>query len=119
MMSMPFINECRFGRMTISGKPFSTDLIILPSGRVMDNWIRKSGHFLEYNDLKTLIDTGPEAIIVGTGISGRMKVDNELLSLLNHMDIKADVFPNPQAVELYNQKISTGLLFGACFHLTC
>lgn len=119
MISMPFINAYQFGRMTINGKAFTTDLVILPTGMVMDNWIRKSGHYLEYIDIKNLTDTEPDTIIIGTGASGRMRVDNDLLALLNRLGTKVDVLPNKQAVELYNQKIKTGLQLGACFHLTC
>jgi len=34
MIPMPDIDAYQFGRMTISGKPFITNLVILPSGEV-------------------------------------------------------------------------------------
>ena len=119
MMPMPHIDEYQFGRMTINGKPFTTDLVILPSGEISDNWIRKTGHFLEYNDIKALISAEPEDIIIGTGVSGRMQVDENLLSLFDSLAINVDIDSNKRAVELYNQKIKTNRKVGACFHLTC
>ena len=119
MMPMPDIDAYQFGRMTINGKSFITDLVILPSGKVIDNWIRKTGHFLEYNDIKSLISAEPEDIIIGTGVSGRMQVDKNLLSLFDSLAINVDIDLNKQAVKLYNQKIKTNRKVGACFHLTC
>ncbi|MCD4719709.1 MAG: MTH938/NDUFAF3 family protein [Desulfobacula sp.] len=119
MMPMPNIDAYQFGRMIINGKPFTTDLIILSSGIVIDNWIRKTGHFLEYNDIKALISAEPEDIIIGTGASGRMQVDENLLSLFDRLTINVDIDSNKRAVELYNQKIKINRKVGACFHLTC
>jgi len=119
MMPMPAIDAYQFGRMTINGKLFTTDLIILPSGKVIDNWRRKTGHSLEYNDLKTLIQTEPETIIVGTGASGAMQVTQNLLSQLNDLAIHVDIHSNKKAITLYNQKITTNRNISACFHLTC
>lgn len=119
MMPMPHIDEYQFGRMAINGKPFTTDLVILSTGEVIDNWIRKTGHFMEYNDIKALISAEPENIIIGTGGSGRMQVDPNLLSLFDRLAINVDIDSNKQAVELYNQKIKTSRKIGACFHPTC
>ncbi|MCP3873825.1 MAG: hypothetical protein GY699_11790 [Desulfobacteraceae bacterium] len=122
MISMPNIDAYQFGRMTIGGQIYTSDLIVFPSGKVMDNWTRKKGHFLDYNDIKTLLKHKLKTIIIGTGISGRMQVDPDLLSLFETQDIGFDIHASKQAIIAYNQIIQTTCFIGAigaCFHLTC
>ena len=119
MTHMPNIDGYQFGRMTIGGKLDTTDLVILYTGIVMDNWIRKSGHFLEYDDIKHLITSEPEIIIIGTGVYGRMKVAKDLLSRFKGLDIEVEILSNEQALTVYNKKIRETQKVGACFHLTC
>lgn len=116
---MPDITDYRFGRMTINHTVFTKDLVILPSGQVMDNWMRKSGHFLEHDDLKTLMRKPPKYIIIGTGASGRLRVDPDLLSLFERLLVDVDIYPTAEAVKRYQKKIRTETDMGACFHLTC
>ncbi len=116
---MPAIDTYDFGRITIGGFHYTTDLIILPSGRIIDHWIRKNGHLLISSDISELIKAVPERIFIGTGASGRMQVDQNLLTKLTAMGIQLDIHPCKVAVQKYNQIISTDTRAGACFHLTC
>ena len=116
---MPEITDHQFGRMTIAGKVYTSDLLIVPSGKILDNWYRKKGHFLVYNDIDMLIKTEPDLIIIGTGVSGRMQVDPSLLSKLEHLHIDSHIHANSQAINVYNQHITTNRKIGAGFHLTC
>ena len=119
MTTMPEIQSHQFGRMTISGRSFTSDLIILPTGKILDQWFRQSGHYLIYDDLKTLIQTRPDIIVIGTGVSGRMKIDPDLLSVLKERNIDVICHETKEAVNVYNNKIQTDTNLGAGFHLTC
>ncbi len=116
---MPAIDAYHFGRMTIKGFHYTTDLVILPSGKIVEHWIRKSGHLLIASDISQLIKAAPERIIIGTGTSGRMQVGQSLLTQLTTMGIKLDIHSCKKAVKKYNQIITTDTPAGACFHLTC
>lgn len=113
------IESTAFGVMTIDGMTYTSDLILFPDGSVKDGWWRQRGHRLVVDDILALVDTAPEVIVAGTGTSGRMRPQTDLLPFLRERGIAFVAEPNPRAVAIVNQKISTGLKVGACFHLTC
>ena len=112
------IQTCSFGAMVVDGKRYSSDLIIYPDGRVADNWYREEGHRLYPQDITSLIKTNPEVIVAGTGVSGRMRPDKHLISLLASKGIELVAEANEIAVQRYNEMAATRKV-GACFHLTC
>ena len=112
------INTSSFGFLVIDGKEYNSDLIIFPEGHVKDRWRRKQGHRLFIEDIKELIESSPELIICGTGVSGRMKPDQEVNKYLKDLEIDFIPAPNKEAIRLYNE-ISPKKRSGACFHLTC
>ncbi|MCG8686188.1 MAG: MTH938/NDUFAF3 family protein [Desulfobacterales bacterium] len=116
---MARITTYEFGRMTVDGRPHTSDLILYPDGRVQGNWFRKAGHFLESADIRELIRSTPNRIIVGTGASGRMSVDPDLEAELKTAGIALDAMPTRQAVEAYNRLFGNETDLAACFHLTC
>lgn len=117
------INSYAFGKMEIDGNSYNFDLIILPGGRVKDNWYRQSGHTLTLDDLSQLTDARPELIIAGTGAYGRMALAPGLSKTLAQMGIQIRALKTAEAVDLYNQmlkeKTTAPQTLGACFHLTC
>jgi hypothetical protein len=107
-----------FGSIVINGRTYTTDLIIFPDGHVVDSWWRKSGHKLSSDDIGKLIDSEPEVIIAGTGVSGLLEPEEGLEKMLSEKGINFIHAPNQRAIELYNEVISKKRV-GACFHLTC
>ena len=112
------IERCDFGSIVIDGKRYSSDLIIYPNGHVADSWYRKAGHRLSSDDIENLIESQPEIIIAGTGVSGLMRPEEGLEKQLRQKSIEFLPAPNKRAKELYNQ-LSSKKRVGACFHLTC
>ena len=60
------IDGYSFGRMTVGGREFRSDLIIYPDGRVQDNWWRAEGHNLLLEDIAEVLATSPKKLIIGT-----------------------------------------------------
>lgn len=112
------IEDCSFGTMVIDGYTYTSDLIVFPDGTVADSWWRQSGHRLSIGDIKPLVDTGPEVIVAGTGVSGMMRPDPGLKALLAKKGIAFLAAPNRRAMTLFNEK-ARRLKTGGCFHLTC
>jgi hypothetical protein len=113
------IESTAFGTMTIDGRTYTSDLFILPDGRVKDGWRRRRGHALGVDDIMGLVDESPALIVAGTGTSGRMRPEADVLPFLAEKGIDFIAEPNPRAVEIYNHQCAEGLRVGACFHLTC
>ncbi len=112
------IDHYSFGRISINGNQFTSDVIIFPDGRVQGTWWRREGHSLSSFDIQELIASGPEIIIAGTGASGLMRPQKELIDLLVQEGIRFVAQPSQKASEIYNELKQSNKV-GACFHLTC
>lgn len=122
MNQVNIISSYNFGRVVIHDQTYTSDLIIRPNGTVLDNWRRKSGHYLSFSDIEPQLQTDLECIVVGTGVHGLMKLDPGLKNHLSRQGIDIHSRPTAEAVSLYNQLMAendrqVGIL--ACFHLTC
>jgi hypothetical protein len=64
------IDNYSFGKISIDGKTYSSDVIIFPE-RVHDSWWRKEGHSLCLEDIQDVFDYLPEVLIIGRGSPGK------------------------------------------------
>ena len=113
------INEYSFGRMTVGGREFKSDLIIHPDGRIQDDWRRSQGHNLLTDDITAVLNPAPDKLIIGTGSSGMMKVSMGVLELCKNNGIEVEVCHTDESVERFNDAVKAGSVVAACFHLTC
>ena len=111
------IDSYQFGRIVIDGKAYTSDVIIYPD-QVTDQWWRKEGHGLSVDDLGDALDCRQEAIVVGTGDPGIMRVLPETEKLIKSRGIKLVIEPTREACQTFNQLSSTQKVF-ALLHLTC
>ncbi len=115
---MNIVEEYSFGRIKVSGKVFSRDLIIFVD-EIYPNWWRKEGHSLCVEDLKVLLRKKPDILIIGTGYYGVMKVPQNVIEFLEKQGMRVIVENTQKAVETYNKLVSEGKNVAAAFHLTC
>lgn len=111
------ITDYSFGRITVGGQTYTSDVIIYPD-RVNSSWWRKEGHLLQADDLSDIIKAELPVLIVGTGAYGVMKVPGSTIDHLRSRDIEVYVEKTARAVELFN-KISENRPSIAALHLTC
>lgn len=111
------INSYNFGNITIDNQKFTKDLIIY-SDHITSNWRRKTSHFLIEDDITEIIDYKPEVLIIGTGASGLMKVDDRLKEKLKSLVIETIIKRTADAVNEYN-RIYKDKKVVAALHLTC
>ncbi len=112
------IERYEFGRIVIDHQVYTSDIIIYPDGRIMDNWWRNQGHRLTRNDIHSLLEAKPEVIVAGTGDSGLMKTETGLERFLSSRNIQLIARPTTEAVDIFND-LAAQKKTGACFHLTC
>ena len=113
------IESYQFGSMTINGRHYGQDVIILPDGAIIHPWWRKSGHRLAMADIQAVGEAAPDLLIVGTGDAGLMKPDDGLHEALRGLGIEMKATPTALAVEAFNQARKRGRRVAGCFHLTC
>jgi hypothetical protein len=115
---MQIIEQYSFGKIRISGKSFSQDVIIFPE-EVVPSWWRKEGHSLHMEDLEEVVKRKPEILIIGTGYNGIMKVPQALISQLDELGIKTTVMKSTEAVREYNKLVKEKKKVAVGLHLTC
>ena len=111
------IDSYQFGLVSISGKEYTSDVIVFPD-RVKDNWYRRSGHQLCLGDIAEVMAGTPEVLIVGTGASGLVEVLPEVQQAADTQDIKLIVETTDKACHTYN-RLSQSHRAVAALHLTC
>lgn len=116
-MGIHHIENYQFGEVTIDGKRYHKDVIILPE-QIIDNWRRGRGHYLQIKDLDAVLQERPQVLVIGQGAYSRMIVPNELLNELRGLGIELFSLPTREACEKFNQ-INPDKTTAAALHLTC
>ncbi len=111
------IDSYHFGQIIISGKKYTSDVIIFPD-RVQGDWWRDEGHELNLKDITGIMSENPEILLVGTGASGLMRVLPEVEQEAEARIIQLIVQPTGEACDIYNQ-LSRVQRVVAALHLTC
>ncbi len=114
------IEDYSFGKITIDGKTFTSDIKIV-NGKVLSNWWRKDGHFLRRSDIDDLLKENLSHLVIGQGAYGVMKIDPALLTFIKDKGIIPFCCKTLEAVRHFNQLASNNPLnkIGGAFHLTC
>jgi hypothetical protein len=116
-VSSHHIENYKFGEITISGKKYHKDVIILPE-HIIDNWRRDRGHYLQIIDLDAVLQEQPQVLVIGQGAYSRMLVPNEIHKELEELGIQVFSLPTGEACEKFNQ-INPEKIKAAALHLTC
>lgn len=104
----------RFGELRLSNQVLTKDAI-LTDKTLHYPWWRKEGHRLSWEDLAQINLEGCSTLIVGTGWSGCMKVDPEVIQKLKEKGIEVEIYPSQEAVKRFNTLEGAAL----AIHLTC
>ena len=111
------VDSYAFGRITVDGVDYRSDLIIYPE-RVDSGWWRESGHSLGLADLREVLRYAPRVLIVGQGKFGRMKIQGEVVEEAQRREIELRAYPTEEAVREYNRRCGEAKVVAA-LHLTC
>ncbi len=114
---MNIVDSYQFGQIVISGKKYTSDVIIFPD-KVKGSWWRKSGHQLCLDDIAEVITEKPEVLVVGIGASGLVRVLPEVKRAVDAQDIKLIAETTDKACNKYNQLCHSQKVVAA-LHLTC
>lgn len=112
------IDDYDFGKITINGETYHTDVIVFPD-YVRAQWYRQHSHELAIQDMKCILERDWEVLVIGTGYLGALQVLHETLSMLAKKNITVYVKKTKDACTLYNSLAKTGRNVVAALHLTC
>ena len=114
----PRIDAYEFGRVTVDGREYRADVIVLPE-RVVADWWRVEGHGLVPEDLKEVVAAQPKVLVVGTGAYGAVSVPDDTITYLAGQGVKVEAYDTARAVRRYNDLAASGERVAAGLHLTC
>jgi hypothetical protein len=113
------IDSYAFGRITIDGHEYGSDLIIL-DGTVRAPWWRQAGgHVFAPEDLAEVIGAAPEVVLLGTGYLGMVQVRAETVAALEAAGATVVADRTGRIVDEFNRIAGEGRDVAACLHLTC
>jgi hypothetical protein len=113
------IDAYSFGRITIDGVDYTSDVIILPDGVRSPWWRAAGGHVYAPGDLGPVLETAAEWVVLGTGCYGRVQVADATLEVLTAVGSEVVIEPTDQAVKTFNRLVDEGRAVVAALHLTC
>jgi hypothetical protein len=112
------IEKYSSGRIIVNDITYNQDLKII-QGQVVENWWRKTGHRVDVDDMKDVLDASPDIIVIGTGYAENMRVSEDLTSEIRKRDIALIADNTNKAVRTFNDLFSKGKNVSGAFHLTC
>jgi hypothetical protein len=112
------IQSYRFGYIQIDGKDYRNDVKLIGK-RVIPDWWRTQGHFVEMRDVQDLLNAGAEICIFGTGAYGSMRVSEAVQSEFQNRGIRVLMQKTESACALYSRLVQDGKKVVAGFHLSC
>jgi hypothetical protein len=124
-MFLNMIEQYKFGSITIDGKTYTEDVEVRWTGEVL-KWWRKESHLVNVEDLKRAVGQNPDTIVIGSGESGIMKVDEEAKKFIQEKKTKLIIDKTEEATRTFNiineeskeEEGRQNKVIGL-FHLTC
>jgi polyphosphate kinase 2 (PPK2 family) len=114
---LPMIDQFEFGAIVIDGRSYESDVIIFPDGTV-EQWQAKDEHVLRPKDVKRLVKARPEAVIVGLGTVGNLRVRPQVEKRLQEIGVEIMTFKTTKACETYKE-LRGQRRVAALLHITC
>lgn len=114
---LPMIGRFEFGTIVIDGQSYESDVIIFPNGAV-EQWQHKDEHALRPRDVDKIIKAEPEAVIIGLGTVGNLKMRPKAEKRFQEAGIEVMTYRTSKAVETYKE-LRGQRRVAAVLHVTC
>jgi hypothetical protein len=118
----PHIDSVRFGAITVAGQTMRHDIVITLDGHIRERAKNLSkrqygtSHVLSLDEIQDVWEDGTNALLVGGGLFGRVRLAPDAQAFLAQHGCAVDLYPIGRAVRLWNK--SQGKIVGL-FHITC
>jgi len=112
------IEQYSFGNIVINGVSYINDIKII-QGKVISEWWRKRGHFVDVDDIQDILKSKPDVLVLGKGSPGQMKSTDTLREFLEKNNIELIEEKTVEAIETFNRLLKQGKNVSAGFHLSC
>ncbi len=111
------IDSYTFGTFVVDGKKLDSNIVLI--NNIVKPARYLEGHLLRESDFDELISAKPEIIIIGTGASGVVQVQEEIKQLIESNNIRLIIEKTGEACNTYNDLIKKQKKVCAFLHNTC
>ena len=116
------VDSLSFGSITVGGRKYRRDVILLPDGTVKQRkggfWIFGS-HKINREEVEELYNSGAEEIVIGTGTNSKAGLSGEAKSYIEQTRLHIHTLPSYEAVSEFNRLVDAGKRVAAVIHITC
>ena len=107
------INSWAPGEMEIDNKAYFSDVVVWWDGTVENLALHRR---LEIKDIHLFLGKKPEAVVIGSGARGDLRVSETVKDVLRQMKIKLFIDLTDNAVDIFNGLVIDKRIVGV-FHL--
>lgn len=112
-----------FGEVLINGKAYGGVLVVGNQVEERDDPRLErevgSDHLVGGWEVKRLLSNEPEVVIIGSGVSGVLRVQPQIREQFKKAKVELLVLTTPRAIEEYNSLVEMGKKVNALIHTTC
>lgn len=118
----PRIDDVRWGRLAVEGSdgPYK-DAKLWPGGSREWDWNETGTRHVpgvQPGDVEEILERGVEVLVVGRGMFGALRVQEETLHAVEETGVEVEVARTEEAVRRYNE-LRESRPVGGLFHTTC
>ena len=108
------IQKIEFGNIIINGESFDSDITLFNDGYET----KPKSHNITKKDFEDLLLKEPEAVIISTGFSNAVKVDEKIKAIAKNENIELFILPTKDAAKKFTE-LSGRKKVAAILHPTC
>jgi len=106
----------RFGSVTVDSKKFHHDVSVDPDGNIAR---REGDHKVSADEIRSILGSNPEVIVIGTGQFGCVKLSEEAAKVAEAHGVEVFRARTPRAIKKFNEQVDEGKRIAAIVHVTC
>ena len=121
-MDYPQLGHLEFGSVEVGKRKFETDVYLLADGSVEKRKKKRvkskhgTSHVIDAEELKLLMKSAPQTLIIGTGMYGAARVSEDGAEYLRQTGINWQALPSAEALKAFQQAKGRRAML---LHLTC
>lgn len=110
------IDSTSFGEIVIDGKTYYSDMIVWWDGKIE---YRTKSHTVDMSEFLKLMQKEPEAVVIGTGQIGVVKILPEVNQTAEDKQVDLFIDQSKKAIQIFNGLVADGKKAVAVIHTTC
>lgn len=109
------IEAVAYGEIVLQGKTYYSDVVVWWNGRKA---LLEKTHIIDLTLLERILKPKPEALVIGVGLEGSVRILPEVREQLKKRGIKLFMDKTRNAVDIYNGLLAQGKKAVAIMHVT-